>query len=642
MSDAGDNLENYLNNLFDTISNMNAHILKYKSIELIDDDIKMMCKMINMYRDNFKKLNKEAKLRLLQQGQEVQRLFEKYKDSCDLIPIMNEQVLQTPKENKRTSKGTLPAKPAKLPPLFGSKSNSARVAPIQAPIQSPIQAPVARRNSARVEPERSPIQAPVARRNSARVEQERSPIQAPIQSPIQAPIQSPIQAPIQSPVARRNSARVEPERSPIHSIQPTVPRKRDYLFKFMNYLTIRMKGDKYKKKIEYIHYFDMRFQYFLKFLKNIASILNLYKNFLNPTQLQLINDMINNVVNIRCKWGNITLDENALKNLSNITKLKFTDIRALNSITLSHIIKKIREQNAIIEEFLNAISRILGEDDKLAFIKWINSQFYKDALKRINDFILSHKKTESELERSMREKEVNYQLFSAYNIKPQYTNKYPLYSFDPIKEYNDKREEYIASDYTFRREHSGGGIFWRSTKKVAPEEQRGVPEIKDYEKEEMEVANINLYRTPNIILFFNIMNYVLKYIEVVALYLNTRGGDIGSYEDDLIKINVSLKINKAIEDSKEYKKALIAYNNKNNLFSDVDNSTQIHQSIYLHYYKLSGGRKQRRTVGRPRKTPSKKPIAKPVKKPVAKPVKPATKKPSATKPSIKPAKPTKK
>ena len=584
MSDAGDNLENYLNNLFDTISNMNAHILKYKSIELIDDDIKLMCKMINMYRDNFKKLNKEAKLRLLQQGQEVQNLFDKYKDSCDLIPIMNEQVLQTPKENKRTSKGTLPAKPAKLPPLFGSKSNSARVAPIQAPIQSPIQAPV----------------------------------------------------------ARRNSARVEPERSPIHSIQPAVTRKRDYLFKFMNYLTILMKGDKYKKKIEYIYYFDMRFQYFLNFLKNIASILNLYNNLLNPTQLQLINDMINNVVNIRCKWGNITLDENALKNLSNITKLKFTDIRALNSITLSHIIKKIREQNAIIEEFLNAISRILGEDDKLAFIKWINSQFYKDALKRINDFILSHKKTESELERSMREKEVNYQLFSAYNIKPQYTNKYPLYSFDPIKEYNDKREEYIASDYTFRREHSGGGIFWRSTKKVAPEEQRGVPEIKDYEKEEMEVANINLYRTPNIILFFNIMNYVLKYIEVVALYLNTRGGDIGSYEDDLIKINVSLKINKAIEDSKEYKKALIAYNNKNNLFSDVDNSTQIHQSIYLHYYKLSGGRKQRRTVGRPRKTPSKKPIAKPVKKPVAKPVKPATKKPSATKPSIKPAKPTKK
>ena len=566
MADASDDLENNLNNLFVSISSRDAYITKNKPNELINEHTIMICKMIKLYRDNFKKLNKDAKLRLLQQGKIVQTLFDKYKVSCDLIPIMNEKELQTHKENKLTSKGIQPAKPAKLPPLFGSKSNSARVAPIQAP------------------------------------------------------------------VARRNSARVEPERSPIHSIKPTVTRKRDYLFKFMNYLTILMKGDKYKKKIEYILYFDMRFQYFLNFLKNIASILNLYNNLLNPTQLQLINDMINNVVDIRCKWGNITLDENALKNLSNITKLKFTDIRALNSITLSHIIKKIREQNAIIEEFLNAISRILGEDDKLAFIKWINSQFYKDALKRINDFILSHKKTESELERSMREKEVNYQLFSAYNIKPQYTNKYPLYSFDPIKEYSDKREEYIASDYTFRREHSGGRIFWRSTKKVAPEEQRGVPEIKDYEKEEMEVANINLYRTPNIILFFNIMNYVLKYIEVIALYLNTRGRDIGSYEDDLIKINVSLKINKAIEDSKEYKKALITYNNKNNLFSDVDNSTQIHQSIYLHYYNLSGGssKQRKRTVGRPRKTP--------VKKPAIKPAKPATKKPSATKRAIKPTK----
>jgi hypothetical protein len=454
-------------------------------------------------------------------------------------------------------------------------------------------------------------------------------------------------------VAQRRNSRVSPEaarspaRSPIPTlipiqerVSPNSPKKQGVLGRIKNYLVI--KGDKFEKKISYIHYFDLRFQYLLKFLKNISAIFTLYTgNTLNKEVLILINAKISEVERSRLKWGNIKLEEGALDTLPNVKSWK--DKGDLNSITLSHIIKKIREQNAIIEEFLNAISRILGEDDKLAFIKWINSQFYKDAQKRMNNFILSHKKTERELERSMREEEVDYQLFSAYNIKPKYTNEYPLYSFNPIKEYSDKIKEYIASDYTFRREHSGGGIFWRSTKKVAPEEQRGVPEIKDYEKEEMEVANINLYRTPNIILFFNIMNYVLKYIEVVALYLNTRrGGDIGSYEDDLIKINVSLKIMDAIKDSEMYKNELIAYDNKNNLFSDVGNSTQIHQSIYLHYYKLSGGRKQRRTVGRPRKTPVKKLVAKPVKKPVAKPVKPATKKPSATKPAIKPTKPTKK
>lgn len=437
-------------------------------------------------------------------------------------------------------------------------------------------------------------------------------------------------------VAQRRNSRVSPEaarspaRSPIPTlipiqerVSPNSPKKQGVLGRIKNYLVI--KGDKFEKKISYIHYFDLRFQYLLKFLKNISAIFTLYTgNTLNKEVLILINAKISEVERSRLKWGNIKLEEGALDTLPNVKSWK--DKGDLNSITLSHIINKIKEQNAIIEEFLNAISRILGEEDKQAFSKWINSQFYKDARKNINDFILSHKKKEGEFEISMRKDEVDDMLSNAYNIKLEYTNEYPLYSFNPIKEYSDKIKEYIASDYTFRREQSGG-FFWRSTKKVAPEEQRGVPEIKDYEKEKMEVASISLYRTPNIILFFNIMNDVLKYIGVVALYLNTRGRDIVSYEDDLIKIKVSLKINDAIEDSEMYKNELIAYDNKNNLFSDVDNSTQIHQSIYLHYYNLSGGRKQRkRTVGRTRKTPVKKSApkpAKPTKKPITKPDKPA-------------------
>ena len=156
-------LEATLNNLYKSISNRDAHILKYKSIELIDDDIKLMCKMIKTYRYNFQFLNRDAKSRLLQQGQEVQRLFEKYNESCKIIELIKEKEPQTHKENKRTSKDPLPAKPAKLPPLFGRKSNSTRVAPapVQAPVQAPEQAPVARRNSARVAPVQVQAQAPV-------------------------------------------------------------------------------------------------------------------------------------------------------------------------------------------------------------------------------------------------------------------------------------------------------------------------------------------------------------------------------------------------------------------------------------------------------------------------------------------------
>lgn len=590
MSAAGDNLENYLNNLFVTISNKNAYILNYKSIELIDDDIKLMCKMINMYREKFKLLNKEAKLRLLKQGQEVQNLFANYSDSCKIIELIKEKEPQTHKENKRTSKDPLPAKPAKLPPLFGRKSNSARVAPEQAPVQ--VQAP-------------APEQAPVARRNSARVAPERSPIKT---------------------------------RSPIHSIQPTVPRKRDYLFKFMNYLTIRMKGDKYKKKIEYIHYFDMRFQYFLKFLNNIASILNLYKNFLNPTQLQLINDMITNVVDIRCKWGNITLDENALNNLLDVVKLNLADIRALNSITLADIREKIFKQNTFIKDFLDAISAILGTGVESVFRAWLNksplspenqSINYINARMKINDIILKSKKYNLQ-DDSMdeRKEEVDKMLYNAYGIEFNddtaiYSNSIPIYTMTPIQEYNEKKGEYIRSSQL-----GGGKPFnWFMGRKSPKEQTRVSVSVPDIIRDELsETAYI--YKHMNIKEFFDILNDVLKYIDVIALYLHTRLEleDKDRYTQDLIKIRVLKKIREAIEDSEDYKKDLEAYEKKNGLFMFVK-SLIIHQSIYICIHSISkGGRK--RAIGRPRKTP-----AKPTKKPTPKPTKPVAKKP--TKPTKK-------
>ena len=597
MSDAA-TLEATLNNLYKSISNRDARITKNNPNGLIDEDTKMMCRMIKTYRYNFQFLNRDAKLRLLQQGQEVQRLFEKYNESCKIIELIKEKEPQTHKENKRTSKDPLPAKPAKLPPLFGRKSNSTRVAPAQA--------------------------------------------------------QASVQAPEQAPVARRNSARVAPlpERSPIHSIKPTVPRKRDYLFKFMNYLTIRMKGDKYKKKIEYIHYFDMRFQYFLKFLKNIASILNLYKRFLNPTQLQLINDMINNVVNIRCKWGNITLDENALNNLLDVVKLNLADIRALNSITLADIREKIFKQNTFIKDFLDAISAILGTGVESVFRAWLNksplspenqSINYINARMKINDIILKSKKYNLQ-DDSMdkRKEEVDNMLYNAYGIEFNddtaiYSNSIPIYTMTPIQEYNEKKGEYIRSSQL-----GGGKPFNWFMGRKSPKEQTRVSRVSvsvpDIIRDELsETADI--YKHMNIKEFFDILNDVLKYIDVIALYLHTRLEleVIDIYTQDLIKIKVLRKIREAIEDSEDYKKDLEAYEKKNGLFMFVK-SLIIHQSIYICIHSFSkGGRK--RAIGRPRKTP-----AKPAKKPTTKPTKP-TKKPTP-KPTKsvakKPVKPTKK
>ena len=460
-----------------------------------------------------------------------------------------------------------------------------------------------------------------------------------------APLSSSI--PVQKLVLIHKSSRVAPEplpeqtrtpiqtRSPIHRISPTVQyRKRDKVIKFINFMKegskdlwkrfkIQMKGDKYKKKIEYIYYFDIRFKYFLKFLKNIAGILNLYDSILNSTQLQIIKNIINDVANKRCIWGDITLDKNALNNLLDVAKLNLADIKALNSITLTDIRKKIYQQNIIIKKFLNAILDILSKDEERDFSNWLRQRTgygyinYLQAMRAINDKILTVKKTNEQIEREGREKYVDYIL----EVKPsgsENTNQYPLYVIDPKTEYQNKKDEYLDSEYLFK------------------DEPYSFSQLIEKERLKIEVSTIDPYRLPNISLFFNVVNTVLKYIEVIALYSNMKISP-----NDTDKIEVAKKIKTAIDDSENYKDALITYEKKYGLYSYVADKAYMHQSIYLHFYKdltsYEGGRK--RAIGRPRKTLTKpsKPAKKPVAQPTKKPTKPTTTKPA--KPTKKPTKP---
>jgi hypothetical protein len=542
-------------------------------------------------------------------------------------PLNSRQVQLPPIERRNVSNSVAPTK--SLTPAQPQKRFSTRVAPEPEPSLPSVPIVVPQRKSSRVAPEPEPlppVPIVVPQSKSSRASSRVAPSQT--LSPKQTLSPSQTLSPKQT-------------LSPIKKRSPIVPpRKRDGFYKFMKFmkegskdlwkrLKIRMEGDKYKKIIEYIYYFDMRFEYFLKFLKNIFGILNLYAGILNPTQLNLINLMINEVVDIRCKWGNITLDKNALNNLLDVAKLNLPDIKALNSITLTDIRKKIFQQNTIIKKFLNAISAILTRYEETGFIKWLSSRKitgninYLTAIKGINEKISTVKNTDDEVERGRRDDYVDYMLLREYpesiTSVSQDTNKFPFYSEYPKIEYNKKKEEYLSSEHLFKDE---------------PVNLEG---INGKERERIEVTTIDLYRRPNILQFFYIVNSVLKYIEVVALYSNMKNSP-----NDKFIIEVANKIKAAIADSEEYKGVLIAYNGKNILYSDVENNAYIHQSIYLHFYNdllkpYEGGSK--RTVGRPRKTPAKpakpttkKPTPKPTKKPTTKPAKKPTK-PTAKKPT---------
>uniref|UniRef100_A0A6C0KA73 Uncharacterized protein n=1 Tax=viral metagenome TaxID=1070528 RepID=A0A6C0KA73_9ZZZZ len=614
MGDAAAMLENKFIETHIKLEEVLEYISKYEENpifkNLIEEKKKERNKLIDNILEKFKEIKrsevinekeKKAIIRKVKKD-DMKKYIQIKKDIQDIIDF-------DPKNNKQ------------LPPLKYNKASSHNSKVSPAPRSPAPRSPAPRSPVPRSPVPRSPVPRSPAPRSPA--------------------------IPVQKLVLIHKSSRVAPEplpeqtrspiytRSPIHRISPTVQyRKRDKVIKFINFMKegskdlwkrfkIQMKGDKYKKKIEYIYYFDIRFEYFLKFLKNIVGILNLYDSILNSTQLQIIKNIINDVANKRCIWGDITLDKNALNNLLDVAKLNLADIKALNSITLTDIRKKIYQQNIIIKKFLNAILDILSTDEERDFSNWLRQRTgyinYLQAMRDINDKILTVKNTNEQIEREEREKYVDYIL----EVKPsgsENTNQFPLYVIDPKTEYRKKKDEYLHSEYLFK------------------DEPDSFSQLIEKERLKIEVSTIDLYRLPNISLFFNVVNTVLKYIEVVALYSNMKISP-----NDMDKIEVGNKIKTAIDDSEDYKDDLIAYDKKYGLYRFVADKAYMHQSIYLHFYKdlltsYEGGRK--RAIGRPRKTPTKpsKPAKKPATKPIKKPTTKPTKKP--TKPVAK--KPTKK
>ena len=490
-------------------------------------------------------------------------------------------------------------------------------------------------------------------------------------------------APLQSKSKKANSSNsIMPERqiaasppnvAPLPNVAASPPNSKD-------------KNDKLRirKEAAVISYIDMRSQYLLKFIKNVSTILGAYIT----TNTALLNGTV----------------------LNNINGL----IRQLEQLEQpDNIEAKIRYQNVIIENFLNYIDNILK--DKQPFKDWLSSNDYsKIRTSFINTKLIGKgwsQKDIDDLEKTGK--------FNGVNIEEYTTGDLPL-SVNLVDGYNKVKNEYIVNN-TFNIPRIGGGpsmsCFSNKNKnKVAPAPQSsqnssrsprtrtsvsGVSDdiecddVLDFEEAShasqvpqvprasqasqvpraSQVPHIVLYRyiMYDIHLFFQIMDNVLIYIDNLALFLSHIGKQLQVFKKK-IEGEVNNIINIIITDRRTYFNDLEKFeeNYYDIMSSNINEITSSsYMSIYMDDYNkkqtsTSGGRKQRRTVGRPRKTPSKKaakkPIAKPAKavkkqvansiksakKPVAKPVKsakPATKKPSATKPLAKPvnpAKPTKK
>ena len=439
------------------------------------------------------------------------------------------------------------------------------------------------------------------------------------------------------------------------------------------------KNDKLRirKEAAVISYIDMRSQYLLKFIKNVSTILGAYIT----TNTALLNGTV----------------------LNNINGL----IRQLEQLEQpDNIEAKIRYQNVIIENFLNYIDNILK--DKQPFKDWLSSNDYsKIRTSFINTKLIKNgwsQKDIDDLEKTGK--------FNGDNIEEEYTTGYLPLSVNLVDGYNKVKNEYISRNTFIPRIGGGPGMSCLPNKnKVAPAPQSsqrsprsprtrpsvsGVSDdiecddVLDFEEASQasqvprasQVPHIVLYRyiMYDIHLFFQIMDNVLIYIDNLALFLSYKGKQLQVFKKK-IEGEVNNIINIIITDRRTYFNDLEKFeeNYYDIMSSNINEITSSsYMSIYMDDYKKqpssSGGRKQRRTVGRPRKTPSKKPIAKPVKaakkpiakpvnaakkpiakpvkpakkpvaklakpakKPVAKPAKPATKKPSATKRAIKPTK----
>lgn len=389
-----------------------------------------------------------------------------------------------------------------------------------------------------------------------------------------------------------------------------------------------------RKEKAVISYIDMRSQYLLKFIKNVSTILGAYIT----TNTALLNGTVLNDIN------------GLIRQLEQPEQVEQPD----------NIEAKIRYQNVIIENLLNYIDKILK--DKKPFKDWLSSNDYsKIRTSFINTKLIGKgwsQKDIDDLEKTGK--------FNGVNIEEEYTTGDLPLSVNLVDGYNKVKNEYISRNTFLPRNGGGPGmscLFKNNKNKVAPVPQSshhssrsprtrtsfsGVSDdikcddVLDFEEASQvpqvprasQVPHIVLYRyiRYDIHLFFQIMDNVLIYIDNLALFLSHIGKQLQVFKKK-IEGEVNKIIKSIIKDRETYFTDLENYDDiMSSNINEITSSS--YMSIYMDYYykkqpSTSGGRKQRRTVGRPRKTP-----VKPSKKPIAKP---ATKKPSATKPAAKPA-----
>jgi hypothetical protein len=385
-----------------------------------------------------------------------------------------------------------------------------------------------------------------------------------------------------------------------------------------------------KEKSSIIKYFNLRFNYLHQFIRKIRVILNNY-NFdtFNPLALQEIDKILNELE----QPDNFILGD---------------------TLSELQIFEKIELHNKIIKRVLISILLILTKETKEEFLEWIKTEDYED-LRRLSykSILEADNVYDKDIigDLTEEEQEVSVEFYS--------TNKSFLLSVNPINEYKAAKDAYNTSHVIISPFRKGGGLnklfeFYSLYKNVGrvPVVNRDVMGNIDYKSfERHNIDAIKNYMLQDITQFFSIINTVLKYIDIIALYVRLK---IKNEEKDSIVITL---MNIIIKESKTYLGKISEMNNSYTMYSITDNNLKPHISINLYHYSqyneeddeeqpydnrgTAGGRK--RTVGRPRKTPVKKPTAKAsTKKPTPKPAKPAKKPtPKPTKPPTKkPAKPT--
>ena len=368
--------------------------------------------------------------------------------------------------------------------------------------------------------------------------------------------------------------------------------------------------------------------------KILGTIINAAKSHLTYRSRYLI-DFINNLEIILTEYDRYKLINSdilnkfiKLKNLLNSFNTDLTDLT--QPADIQNITTKI---NFLIEQFLKNMLAILV--DNKGFKKWLSSDDYKIHIdKRL-------------IEINPRNEEVLKEIEEIEEFFEDEEDKHNL-----IDEYEKAINIYIEGNtLDFNTPFgTGGGVICSRMNNVdvsepikCDEAPREAPP--DYEDFEINLEETLLfgYIKNDITSFIILMNKVINYIDNLALFLSN--GNIG-YESIVI-------VNNAIQKILDYRikylnfvlRYVEKYSKKEGRRVDIFSTSVVskdvfniqrnlinYNSFHTSFTKNKGGRKQRRILGRPRKTP-----AKPVKKPATKPVKP-TKKPPATKPVAKPVK----